>query len=149
MRGRWLAAACAVAALGAMEAAAQESPELPARSQAATQAAPEPQLRFYKGKGPGRDNSYVERFEEDYAYLRNPAGSRDFFDPLKFIPLDAAGDVYLTLNGETRFRAGPGTSPIDPSAHFMPTPLRDAGLKSRRACGERDEVLALAGFNAH
>jgi hypothetical protein len=86
----------------AMPALAQQSPELPSRAVTAT----EPVLAspFYKGKGPGRDNSYVERFEEDYSYLRNPALSTDFFDPLKFIPLDPSGDIYLTINGETRFR---------------------------------------------
>ena len=90
--------------LSAGGAAAQQSPELPAKSLTAEQPAPEQEIRYYKGKGPGRDNSYVERFEEDYAYLRNPANALDPFDPLKFIPLDPGGDIYLTLNGEARFR---------------------------------------------
>jgi hypothetical protein len=83
---------------------AQQSPELPAKSLTATEPVTAQELQFYKGKGPGRDNSYVERFEEDYTYLRNPANSTDFLDPLKFIPLDPGGNVYLTLNGEIRFR---------------------------------------------
>ncbi|MBV8778750.1 MAG: alginate export family protein [Alphaproteobacteria bacterium] len=78
-------------------ALAQQSPELPPHE---GQAAP----LFYKGKGPGRGNSYLERYEEDYRYLRDPALSADYFDPLKYIPLDTDGTVYLTLNGETRFR---------------------------------------------
>ncbi len=83
---------------------AQESPELPAK--AVTTAEPGDALttRFYKGKGPGRGNSYVARYEEDYAYLRNPEASTDPFEPVKFIPLTALGSSYLTLNGETRFR---------------------------------------------
>jgi len=64
----------------------------------------QPPTLFYKGKGPGRDNSYVARFEEDYAYLRNPANTAGPFDPFKFIPLDPRGDAYLILNGEVRFR---------------------------------------------
>ncbi len=44
------------------------------------------------------------RFEEDYAFLRNPACHLDFWDPLKFIPLNEAGDWYATLGGEVRER---------------------------------------------
>jgi hypothetical protein len=84
-------------------ALAQESPELPSNAVTATQ--PEVAPQFYKGKGPGRGNSYVERYEEDWSYLRDPALSTDpWFDPLKYIPLDPSGDIYLTLNGEVRFR---------------------------------------------
>jgi len=43
---------------------AQEGPELPANT-----GEPAP---FYKGKGPGRDNSCVERYEEAWSYLRDP-----------------------------------------------------------------------------
>ncbi|HTZ34828.1 MAG TPA: alginate export family protein [Stellaceae bacterium] len=92
-----LVLAALLLALATTAALAQESPELPANTG-------QPAPFFYKGKGPGRDNSYVERYEEDYSYLRDPTLSTDPFDPLKFIPLDAAGDSYLTLNGETRFR---------------------------------------------
>ncbi len=93
----------AAAVLCAGSAAAQESPELP--SNTVTAGAPRAAPQFYKGKGPGRGNSYVERYEEDYSYLRDPALSTDpWFDPLKYIPLDPAGDIYLTLNGEIRFR---------------------------------------------
>ena len=44
------------------------------------------------------------RFEEDYSYLRDPGKRTDPFDPLKFIPLDAKGRVYLTLGGDMRQR---------------------------------------------
>ena len=85
-------------------ALAQESPELPSKARTEGESTTEDQIRFFKGKGPGRGNSYVERYEENYSYLRDPARSSDFFDPLKFIPLGAEGEVYLTLNGEARFR---------------------------------------------
>src|SRR5438270_9634788 len=98
-----LAAACAVSMIAV--AAAQESPELPGKAATEAQRVTAQETRFYKGKGPGRGNSYVERYEEDYSYLRNLDLSTDpWFDPLKFIPLDPAGDAYLTLNGEIRFR---------------------------------------------
>ena len=92
----------ALLAVVAAPAGAQESPELPGRG--ALEPGGAANSEFTKGKGPGRGNSYVDRFEEDYAYLRDPALATDPFDPLKFIPLDAAGDVYLSLNGEVRFR---------------------------------------------
>jgi hypothetical protein len=58
-----------------------------------------------KAKARGRDNSYVERYEEDWSYLRDPTLSTDpFFDPLKYIPLGPGNDVHMTLNGEIRFR---------------------------------------------
>ncbi len=44
------------------------------------------------------------RYEEDYSYLRNSGKRTDWLDPLKFIPLDADGRIYLTLGGEMRQR---------------------------------------------
>lgn len=44
------------------------------------------------------------RYEENYGYLRDPARRSDYLDPIKFIPLDANGDWYLTLGGEIRER---------------------------------------------
>ena len=85
-------------------ASAQESPELPAKSATSAQPVGGSEIRFTKGKGPGRGNAYVARYEEDYAYLRDASKSTDFFDPLKFLSIDAERDIYLTLSGETRFR---------------------------------------------
>src|SRR5437764_13852055 len=45
-------------------AAAQESPELPAKAATEAQPVTNQEIRFYKGKGPGRGHSYVERDEE-------------------------------------------------------------------------------------
>lgn len=91
-------------AIAAVPALAQESSELPGKGVTAAQPVTVEELRFTKGKGPGRGNSYLSRYEEDYSYLRDPARSSDLFDPLKFIPLDPEGGIYLTLNGEIRFR---------------------------------------------
>jgi hypothetical protein len=64
----------AMLGIAAMPVLAQESPELPSKAQTGEGTS----TIFYKGKGPGRGNSYVERYEEDYSYLRNPAASTDF-----------------------------------------------------------------------
>jgi hypothetical protein len=41
------------------------------------------------------------RYEEDWSVLRDARGG-DVFDPIKFIPLDEAEDVWLTLGGTIR-----------------------------------------------
>ena len=60
------------------------------------------------------------RYDEDYSYLKDPAARTNLFDPLKFIPLDERGDMYLTFGGQVRdryenfqnytFGSGPQTS---------------------------------------
>src|SRR5271156_5036449 len=43
------------------------------------------------------------RQDDDYSYLRDPACRNDFWDPVKFIPLNSsAADGYLTIGGEIR-----------------------------------------------
>ena len=44
------------------------------------------------------------RYDENYAYLRDPANGSDYLDPIKFVPLNNEGDSYLTLGGEIRER---------------------------------------------
>jgi hypothetical protein len=44
------------------------------------------------------------RYDEDYSYLRDTSRSTDLFDAIKFIPLSASGNSYLTLGGEIRER---------------------------------------------
>ena len=46
----------------------------------------------------------VVRWAEDWSALRNPSLRDDFFDPLKFIPLNDAKTIYLTLSGESRLK---------------------------------------------
>ena len=41
--------------------------------------------------------------DEDWSFLRDPALRRDFWDPIKYIPLrNGANDWYLTIGGEAR-----------------------------------------------
>lgn len=44
------------------------------------------------------------RYDEDFSALRDTTKGQDYLDPLKFIPLDAAADAWLTLGGEARLR---------------------------------------------
>jgi Alginate export len=46
----------------------------------------------------------LERAAEDYGYLRDPARRSDFWDPIKYVPLNADGSWYLSLGGEVRER---------------------------------------------
>ena len=44
----------------------------------------------------------ASRYLEDYRYLKDPARRTDFWDRLKYIPLNDTGSVYLSFGGETR-----------------------------------------------
>jgi hypothetical protein len=46
----------------------------------------------------------LNRADEDYSYLRDEARRIDFWDPVKYLPLDSAGNSYLSLGGEARER---------------------------------------------
>ncbi len=51
------------------------------------------------------------RWAEDWTRYRNPAKRDDPIDRLKFIPIAADGDIYLTLSGELRLRVNQTTNP--------------------------------------
>ena len=42
------------------------------------------------------------RYEENYQFLHDPKLRSDFFDPIKYIPLNQSASVYMSLGGETR-----------------------------------------------
>jgi hypothetical protein len=44
----------------------------------------------------------LHRFDEDSTYLRDPMRRGDIWDPVKYVPLDAARGAFLTLGGEVR-----------------------------------------------
>ena len=44
----------------------------------------------------------VDQSDENFSFLRNPADRTDFWDPLKYIPLDSSGKYYLTFGFENR-----------------------------------------------
>jgi hypothetical protein len=59
---------------------------------------------------PGKGGGYTPspytpvRWNEDYTYLRDPALRTDPFDPIKYIPFNDTGSVYLSLGGQARER---------------------------------------------
>jgi len=53
----------------------------------------------------GTTPSYrLNRSDDDYRYLRDPARRADLWDPLKYVPFNQAGSWYLSLGGEVRER---------------------------------------------
>lgn len=44
------------------------------------------------------------RYDEDYSYLKDTTRRSDFWDRIKYIPLNDAGDRYLSIGGEARWR---------------------------------------------
>ena len=44
----------------------------------------------------------VDQVNEKFSFLRNPANRTDFWDPLKYVPLDQSGNSHLTLWFENR-----------------------------------------------
>ena len=61
--------------------------------------------RFEVGKGVILGCFYQQRWNEDWSFLRDdPSRARDFWDPVKFIPLNDDGSAYLTLSGQERYK---------------------------------------------
>lgn len=46
----------------------------------------------------------VARWDEDYSFLADPSLRTDFWDPIKYLPLNAAGDWYASFGGQVRDR---------------------------------------------
>jgi len=46
----------------------------------------------------------LHRADENYRYLRDLVSHTDFWNPIKYIPLNGSGDWYLSLGGEVRER---------------------------------------------
>jgi hypothetical protein len=44
------------------------------------------------------------RYAEDWSFLRDPACRTEFWDPVKYMPLNEAGDFYLSLGGDVRIK---------------------------------------------
>jgi hypothetical protein len=51
-----------------------------------------------------RPSYTVWRYDENYAFLENPSAHTDFFDPIKYIPMNKAGDWYASFGGQVRDR---------------------------------------------
>jgi len=91
---------------GQTEPDAQPSPAaLPPLRIARPQAPRSPYPAEAAGLGPRTGpNTYMLRAGEDWSFLADPKAKRDRFSSLKYMPLDADGDAYLTLNADQRSR---------------------------------------------
>jgi hypothetical protein len=93
-------------------AAAQSTPPSEAggtRNPATPTVTSYPQAAAGDGANVGGFN--LSRWAEDWSALRDPAKRDDPLDRLKFLPIDADGDVYITLSGEARLRVNHTTNP--------------------------------------
>ncbi len=75
------------------------------------------------------------RYDENYQFLKDPACHIDFWDPIKYIRLNEAGDYYLTLGGEVRERYEYyqnnfwGQGPPDPNGYLLQRYMLHADLE--------------------
>lgn len=128
---RLVALAASLAALRVPNSIAQESPPpgssatRPAAEPEAPAPVPAPAPSDSAGRlGPGSlategsnlENYKLLRYDEDYSYLRDPSKRTDPLDFLKYIPLDDAGNSYLSLGGTARPRFGLNHNPFFGSA---------------------------------
>src|SRR4051794_38688323 len=96
------------------------------------------------GSGMGPPPPYAPlRWMEDYSYLKDPAKRTDFFDPIKYIPLNSAGDWYLSLGGQARYRYE-----LYNNNNFGSGPQDDDGFHLGRFLGHADLHLgpSVRGF---
>ncbi len=63
-----------------------------------------------------------ERYDENWSFLRDPSKRTDFFDPIKWIPLDKDGSLFLTVGGELRERF----QDVRNQGFGLPSPSHDA-----------------------
>jgi hypothetical protein len=76
----------------------------------------------------------VDQADENFTFLRNPSNRTDFWDPLKYIPLDQTGDYYLTLGFESRSEyewfqnANWGAGPQTISGYWLQRVIPEASL---------------------
>ena len=91
---------CAVLTLNNTSSFAQTT--LPLDATGGLQSETEPLVYDKNLSHPTFENYRLFRFEEDWSFLKDSSQSTDFFDPLKYIPLNSTGDYYLSLSGENR-----------------------------------------------
>jgi hypothetical protein len=70
-------------------------------AQSANASAPDAQSATRDPNPPDRDIQLL-REDEDWSFLKDPSLRRDFWDPIKFIPLRSNGEWYMTISGEAR-----------------------------------------------
>lgn len=104
MKSRYLLITLSVAGLVVSVATAQEPVQqnLPQENLPAQQPVQEQIEQIPSAQRPTYD---VLRWREDWSFLAGPDVARDdFFDPIKYVLLDDAGDVWASFGGQTRLR---------------------------------------------
>ena len=81
-----------------------------------------PRISHAQVAKPSRPAYAAERYDEDWSFLRDPSKRTDFFDPIKWIPLDKDGSLFLTLGGELRERFQDTRN----QSFGLPSPAHDA-----------------------
>ena len=106
MKTRTATTGCITLALAAGAALGQPPATQPAApsEEAATLEAPPPVMPK-PGTGGGPPPPYTPmRWNEDYSYLKDPSKRTDFFDPVKYVPLNEEGDWWASFGGQARYR---------------------------------------------
>jgi hypothetical protein len=93
------------------------------------------------------------RYTEDYSYPRHPSNrSGTWWEPFKFVPLDSAGRLYVTLGNEMRLRYehytnnnfGSGPKPTEGYLRFRMLPYAGLQLGPRlRVVGQLQAAWAI------
>src|SRR6202171_917767 len=86
-----------------------------------------PNISHAQAPTPPRPAYTLERYDEDWSFLRDPSKRTDFFDPIKWIPLGENESWYLTLGGELRERFQDVRNP----AFGLPSPVRNTDVFHR------------------
>lgn len=73
----------------------------PVAAQTQTAVPPTPEATA-PGQTLARPPYSIQREDEDYRFLRDPKRRTDFWDALKFVPLNRRGTKYLSFGGEAR-----------------------------------------------
>src|ERR1700730_4896374 len=86
-----------------------------------------PYISHAQAPTPQRPVYTLERYDEDWSFLRDASKRTDLFDPIKWIPLGEREAWFLTLGGELRERFQDVRNP----AFGLPTPVRNTDFFHR------------------
>lgn len=79
-----------------------------------------------RSRGEGRPAFQTLRYGEDWSFLGDSTHRTDFFDPVKFVPIDGT-NIYLSFGGEARLKYELYTEPV-----FNQQPTDDNGFLLQR-----------------
>jgi hypothetical protein len=86
-----------------------------------------PYIALAQAPTPQRPAYTLERYDEDWSFLRDASKRTDLFDPIKWIPLGNRESWFLTLGGELRERFQDVRNP----AFGLPSPVRNTDFFHR------------------